>query len=175
MNARGDGEGSRRSRAPLDGVRVLLVDDDAMVREVIDGLLVGFGGTVIAVPGAVEALDALPRVRPDVVVSDIDMPGENGYALIRAMRALPADLGGQTPAVCLTGRDAEEDEGHALRAGFQHCLTKPVDARRLVTVVANLASVAAGASRGRRLVSRAWPALAGSGEDDGRPRREDTR
>lgn len=151
---------------------MLLVDDDAMVRDVIGRLLVGYGGTVIAVAGAAEALDALPRARPDVVVSDIDMPGENGYALIRTMRALPPDLGGQTPAVCLTGRDAEEDEGHALRAGFQHCLTKPVDARRLVTVVASLA---AGASRGRRLVSRAWPALAGSGEDNGRPRREDTR
>ena len=169
MNARGE---SPRPRSPLDGVRVLLVDDDAMVRDVIGRLLVGYGGTVIAVAGAAEALDALPRARPDVVVSDIDMPGENGYALIRTMRALPPDLGGQTPAVCLTGRDAEEDEGHALRAGFQHCLTKPVDARRLVTVVASLA---AGASRGRRLVSRAWPALAGSGEDNGRPRREDTR
>lgn len=59
-------------------MRVLLVDDDAMVREVIDGLLVEFGGTVIAVAGVAEALDALPRVRPDVVVSDIDMPGEDG-------------------------------------------------------------------------------------------------
>lgn len=172
MNARGE---RPRPRSPLDGVRVLLVDDDAMVRDVIGRLLVGYGGTVIATAGAAEALDALPRARPDVVVSDIDMPGENGYALIRTMRALPPDLGGQTPAVCLTGRDAEEDEGHAIRAGFQHCLGKPVDARRLVTVVASLASVAAGASRGRRLVSRAWPALAGSGEDNGRPRREDTR
>jgi CheY-like chemotaxis protein len=172
MNARGEGP---RPRSPLDGVRVLLVDDDAMVRDVIGRLLVGYGGTVIVAAGAAEALDALPRARPDVVVSDIDMPGENGYALIRTMRALPPDLGGQTPAVCLTGRGAEEDEAHALRAGFQHCLTKPVDARRLVTVVARLATVAAGASRGRGLVSRAWPALAGSGEDNVRPRREDTR
>jgi len=153
---------------------VLLVEDDAMVRDVIDRLLVGFGGTVIAVAGAAEALDALPRVRPHVVVSDIDMPGENGYALIRTMRALPPDLGGRTPAVCLTGRDAAEEEAHALRAGFQHYLTKPVDAWRLVAVVATLASVAARASTGRALVSRAWPALAGGGEDIGRPRREDT-
>lgn len=164
MNARDDGAGSRRSLAPLDGVRVLLVDDDAMVREVIDGLLVGFGGTVIAVAEAAEALAALPRARPDVVVADVDMPGENGYALIRAMRALPPDLGGQTPAVCLTGRDAEDDEARALRAGFQRYLTKPVDARRLVTVVADLARVATGAALGRRLVSRAWPALAGGGD-----------
>ncbi len=174
MNARGEGEESRRSRAPLDGVRVLLVDDDAMVRDVIDRLLVGFGGTVIAVGGVAEALDALPRVRPDVVVSDIDMPGENGYALIRTMRAMPAGLGGQTPAVCLTGRDAEDDEARALRAGFQRYLTKPVDARRLVTVVADLACVATGASTGRALVSRAWPALAGGGDHLGRPQRGDT-
>jgi CheY-like chemotaxis protein len=153
---------------------VLLVDDDAMVRDVIGRLLVGFGGTVIEVAGVAEALDALPRARPDVVVSDIDMPGENGYALIRTMRALPPGLGGQTPAVCLTGRDPEEDEAHALRAGFQHCLTKPVDARRLVTVVANLASLAARASTGRALAFRAWPALAGGVGDTGRPRREDT-
>lgn len=171
MNSRAE---AARPRAPLDGVRVLLVDDDAMVREVIDGLLAGFGGTVIAVAGVAEALDALPRVRPDVVVSDIDMPGENGYALIRTMRALPPDLGGQTPAVCLTGRDASEDEARALRAGFQHYLTKPVDAGRLVTVVASLAGVATTAPTESSVVARAWPALAGREHHDGRPRREDT-
>jgi CheY-like chemotaxis protein len=145
-----------------------------MVRDVIGRLLVGYGGTVIAVAGAAEALDALPRVRPDVVVSDIDMRGENGYALIRTIRAMPPDLGGQTPAVCLTGRDAEDDEARALRAGFQRYLTKPVDARRLVTVVADLASVATGASTGRPLVSRAWPALAGGGDHMGRLQRGGT-
>jgi CheY-like chemotaxis protein len=153
---------------------VLLVDDDAMVRDVIDRLLVEFGGRVIAVAGVAEALDALPRARPHVLVSDIDMPGENGYALIRTMRALPPHLGGQTPAVCLTGRDTPEDEAHALRAGFQHYLTKPVDAERLVAVVADLAGVAARASTGGALVARAWAALAGGGESIGRPRREDT-
>ena len=170
MNAGGE---RPRRRSPLDGVRVLLVDDDAMVRDVIDRLLVEFGGRVVAVAGVAEALDALPRARPHVLVSDIDMPGENGYALIRTMRALPPDLGGRTPAVCLTGRDAAENEAHALRAGFQHYLTKPVDAWRLVAVVATLASVAARASTGLALVSRAWPALAGGGEDIDRPRRED--
>ena len=163
-----------RGRSPLDGVRVLLVDDDAMVRDVIDRLLVEFGGRVIAVTGVAEALDALPRARPHVLVCDIDMPGENGYALIRTMRALSPDLGGQTPAVCLTGRDTAGDEAHALRAGFQHYLTKPVDAERLVAVVADLAGVAARASTGGALVARAWAALVGGGESIGRPRREDT-
>ena len=160
MNA---GGGRSRLRSPLDGVRVLLVEDDAMVREVIARLLVEFGGRAIAVAGVAEALDALPRARPHVLVSGIDMPGENGYALIRAMRALPADLGGQTPAVCLTGRDTPEDEAHAQRAGFQHYLTKPVDTQRLVTVVADLAGVAARASPGGALIARAWAALAGGG------------
>lgn len=85
--------------------------------EVIDGLPVEFGGTVVAVAEVAEALDALPRVRPDVVVSDIDMPRENGYALIRTIRALSPDLGGQTPTVCLTGRDVEDGEARALQPG----------------------------------------------------------
>ena len=153
-------------------MRVLLVDDDAMVRDVVDRLLVGFGGTVIAVAGVAEALDALPRVHPDVVVSDIDMPGENGYALIRTMRALPPDLGGQTPAVCLTGRDADGRRG-ACAASRVSAL--PDEAGRCAatgTVVAM--ALAASASTGRALVARAWPALAGRGDHNGQPRREDT-
>ena len=86
------------------------------------------------------------------------------------MRALPPDLGGQTLAVCLTGRDAAEDEAHALRAGFQHCLTKPVDARRLVTVVANLASLAASASTGRALTPLLTCATREADQSDGSPR-----
>jgi CheY-like chemotaxis protein len=149
--------------SPLDGVRVLLVEDDAVVREVIDRLLVGFGARVTAVAGVPEALEAIPRTRPDVLVSDIDMPGEDGYALIRKVRALPTDRGGQTPAVGLTGWSTVEDEAYVLRAGFQYCLAKPVDARRLVTVVAALAALAARRSARAALVSRAWTALGGFG------------
>lgn len=154
MNTRGD-----RRDLPLDGVRVLLVEDYAVVREVIGRLLVGFGAKVTAVAGVPEALEALPRARPNVLVSDIDMPGEDGYALIRKIRALPTDRGGQTPALGLTGWDTAEDEAHVLRAGFQYYLAKPVDARRLVTVVAALAALAARRSTGAGLVSRAWTAL----------------
>jgi CheY-like chemotaxis protein len=153
MNTRGDS-----GELPIDGVRVLLVEDYAVVREVIGRLLVGFGARVTAVAGVPEALEALPRARPNVLVSDIDMPGEDGYSLIRKVRALPTDRGGQTPAVGLTGWNIAEDEAHVLRAGFQYCLAKPVDARRLVTVVAALA---ARRSTGAGLVSRAWTALGG--------------
>ncbi len=173
MNRRGD---RRLPDSPLDGVRVLLVEDHPVVREVIDRLLVGFGARVTAVAGVPEALEALPRARPNVLVSDIDMPGEDGYALIRKIRALPTDRGGQTPALGLTGWNAAEDEAHVLRAGFQYCLAKPVDARRLVTVVAALAALAARRSTGAALVSRAWTALGGfrGVGESARQQREDT-
>lgn len=146
---------SARPDSPLAGVRVLLVEDYAVVREVIDRLLVGFGARVTAVAGVREALEALPRARPNVLVSDIDMPGEDGYALIRKIRALPPDQGGQTPAIGLTGWNTAEDQARVLWAGFQYWLTKPVDARRLVTVVAAAAASAARRSTRAVLASRA--------------------
>jgi len=154
---------SARGR-PLESVRVLVVDDDAIVREVVERLLAGFGGKVTTVAGASEALEALPWARPDVVVSDIEMPGEDGYSLIRKIRALPSDRGGATPAVCLTGRSTAEDEARALRAGFQDVLPKPVDARRLVTMVADLAGEAARRSSGAAPGSRAGEAARQPGE-----------
>jgi CheY-like chemotaxis protein len=125
---------------PLDGVRVLLVEDHAVVREVIGRLLVEFGAAVTAAAGVAEALEAFERERPDVVLSDIEMPDEDGYALIRKLRALPRDRGGQTPAAGLTGLSAPEDRARVLQAGFQYYVAKPVDARMLVSVVATLAS-----------------------------------
>ena len=134
--------------SPLDGVRVLLVEDHAMVREVISQLLVESGAAVTATAGVPEALEAFERERPDVVLSDIEMDGEDGYALIRKLRALPRDRGGQTPAAGLTGLGTIEDRARVLQSGFQEYLAKPVDARILVNVVADLAarSVAAVAS-----------------------------
>jgi CheY-like chemotaxis protein len=130
----------------LDGVRVLLVDDHPVVRQVITRVLEESGASVTAVPGVPEALEALGRERPNVVLSDIEMPGEDGYALIRRVRALPADRGGRTPAAALTGLSAEADPARMRRAGFQDLLSKPVDARRLVTLVTALAAAGAGSS-----------------------------
>ena len=111
-----------------------------MVREVIGRLLVEYGAAVTATAGVAEALEAFGRERPDVVLSDIEMPGEDGYTLIRKLRALPRNRGGQTPAAGLTGLSTVEDGARVLRAGFQYHLAKPVDARTLVSVVANLAA-----------------------------------
>lgn len=128
--------------ATLEGVRVLLVDDHALVRHTITFLLEDWGATVIAVPGVPAALEALGRERPNVVLSDIEMPGEDGYSFIRKIRALPRDRGGLTPAAALTGLTTEEDRARVLQAGFQYHLTKPVDAQRLVEVVTTLAASA---------------------------------
>ena len=90
------------------------------------------------VSGAAEALQVFERERPDCVMSGIDMPGDDGYALMRTLRALPWDRGGRTPAIALTGWTRVEDRDRALRAGFHFFLPKPVDARVLVSVVASL-------------------------------------
>jgi CheY-like chemotaxis protein len=126
--------------SPLDGVRVLLVEDHAVVREVIGRLLAEYGAAVTATAGVAEALKAFEQERPDVVLSDIEMPDEDGYALIRKLRALPQDRGGQTPAAVLTGLSTAEDRARVLQAGFQYYVAKPVDARMLVSVVATLAA-----------------------------------
>ena len=124
----------------LNGVHVLLVDDHAVARRVISQLLVEYGAMVTVTPGVAEALEAFGRERPDVVLSDIEMPGEDGYALIRKLRALPRERGGQTPAAGLTGLSSVEDRARVLQAGFQYHVAKPVDARALVSVVATLAA-----------------------------------
>jgi PleD family two-component response regulator len=99
--------------SPLDGVRVLPVESHAVVREVISRLLVEFGAVVTATAGVAEALEAFERERPDVVLSDIGMGDEDGYALIRKLRALPRDSGGQTPAAGPHG----VERGRASRPG----------------------------------------------------------
>jgi CheY-like chemotaxis protein len=124
----------------LDGVRVLVVDDHPVVREVIAELLEDFGARVTAVSGVPEAIESLERERPNVMLSDIEMPGEDGYALIRKVRALPPDRGGQTPAAALTGLGTSADRARALQAGFQDHVAKPVDAGQLVRIVTILAA-----------------------------------
>jgi CheY-like chemotaxis protein len=119
---------------------VLVVDDQATVREVVTLLLEDSGARVTAVPGVPEALEALERERPNVLLSDIQMPGEDGYALIRKVRALPPDRGGQTPAAALTGLGTFADRARALRAGFQDHVAKPFDARQLARIVTVLAA-----------------------------------
>lgn len=132
------------SSQPCAGVRVLLVDDDADAREVIAATLRRAGAQVSSVGSALEALDALPGMRPDVLLSDIAMPDHDGYALIRRVRQLSAEAGGEVPAIALTAYAREEDRARAISAGFQAHLAKPVDPRDLLTRIAQLAAQAAG-------------------------------
>jgi CheY-like chemotaxis protein len=123
----------------LDGVRVLVVDDVPDVREVLAALLSQDGATVTAVGSAEEALAALQGERPDVLLSDLAMPGRDGYWLIGQVRALPPERGGVTPAAAVTASTGPEHRASVLRAGFQLHVTKPIDLDELIGAVAVLA------------------------------------
>jgi CheY-like chemotaxis protein len=119
-------------------VRVLLVEDDADTRELLTTLLQRCGARVTAVGSASEALMTIDLTQPDVLVSDIAMPGEDGYALIRKIRLRDADQGRWLPAVALTAYARDEDRALALAAGYQRHVTKPVDPAALARTVAVL-------------------------------------
>ncbi|MBH8566020.1 PAS domain S-box protein [Nostoc sp. CENA67] len=123
----------------LNGLRVLVVDDEPDTRKLLTTALGQFGAQVMAVTSAFEALVALEQFRPHVLVSDIGMPQEDGYTLIRKLRALSQEQGGRIPAVALTAYARAEDRTQALLAGFQLHVPKPVDPTELAAVVANLA------------------------------------
>jgi len=140
-------EGTSASSPRLDGIRVLLVEDDTDTREVLILILEIAGAEVKGVASVREALSAFDGLRPDVVVSDLGMPGEDGYALLRHVRARGAGQGGNTPAIALTGYVTSEDGARLRAAGFQMHLRKPVEPSDVVAAVASLA--AAGANRYR--------------------------
>jgi CheY-like chemotaxis protein len=123
----------------LGGVRALVVDDDADSREVVAAILAQCEVEVRTAASASEALAILTAWRPDVLVSDIEMPEANGYALIQRVRTLEPEDGGRIPAVALTAYTRIEDRLRALAAGFQMHVPKPVDPAELVTIVASLA------------------------------------
>ncbi len=118
---------------------VLVVDDDDDTRVLLDTVLGRYGAEVTAASSAGEALEAMRESSFDVLISDIEMPDEDGYTLIRKVRARPASRGGQIPAAALTAYARSEDRMRALVAGFQIHVPKPVEPAELVTVVASLA------------------------------------
>ena len=122
----------------LDGVKVLVVDDEADTRELLRVGVGQCGAEVVTAGSAPEALEAIAEERPDLIVSDIGMPGEDGYDLIRQVRALPAGRGGRIPAIALTAYARTEDRLRALRAGYQSHIAKPVELAELVAVMASL-------------------------------------
>jgi CheY-like chemotaxis protein len=123
----------------LDGLRVFIIDDEADTLEILTAILGRSGAEVRAATSAEEALGALTDWRPDVLVSDIGMPGEDGYEMIRKVRALPEERGGQVPAVALTAYAGAEDQTRAFSSGYQIHLPKPVEPSELIAVVARLA------------------------------------
>jgi CheY-like chemotaxis protein len=130
---------SSPDRVYLGGVRVLLVDSSECIRAVVTAMLEDYGAGVTAVRTADEALEALERERPDVLLSALAMPDKGGYWLIGKVRSLPPDRGGATPAAALTGFTGPAHRASILRAGFQYHIEKPVTSDNLAGIVALLA------------------------------------
>jgi PAS domain S-box-containing protein len=123
----------------LPGVRVLVVDDEPDARAVVRRLLEDCGAVVRTAASAAEAFELFQSDPPDVLVSDIGMPGEDGYSLVRRVRAMGKDRGGGTPSLALTAYARPEDRMRAVRAGFHMHVAKPVEPAELITMVASLA------------------------------------
>jgi CheY-like chemotaxis protein len=126
----------RAAAASLRGLRVLVVDDEPDGREAIARLLEHCGIEVMTAGSAAEGLSLLESRRPHVVLSDIQMPGEDGYVFLRKLRALPPERGGLTPVAALTAHAGAEERAKALGAGFQLHVAKPVDPGELVRALA---------------------------------------
>jgi PAS domain S-box-containing protein len=131
--------GSAEARISLAGLRLLVVDDDDDGRELVKRFLEGFGAAVATADSTVDALARLERERFDALVSDIGMPGEDGYALIRRVRSGADGANRDIPAIALTAYARAEDRDNALRAGFDAHAPKPVDPASLIATVARLA------------------------------------
>ena len=138
----------------LDGIRVLLVDDDTDGRELVVETLTAHGAKVSALASSSEALSELERTHPDVLVSDISMPDLDGYQLLRRIRALPPERGGETPALALTAHAGDDVAERALRSGFHRYLSKPLDVASFIAVVAGLARESATRPRAAQAARR---------------------
>jgi PAS domain S-box-containing protein len=138
----GAGTFTVKSSGELAGVRALVVDDEDDARELIETVLTQYGAEVVAANSAAEAYmlitAAPPEWRPDVMVTDIGMPGEDGYSLIRRVREWERARGAYTPAVALTAYGRVEDRMRALNAGFQMHVAKPVEPAELAVVIMSL-------------------------------------
>ena len=129
---------------PPDGLRVLLVDDEEDAREALRLILQQNGMVVTTAASAREAFELVDRLRPDILLSDVAMPGEDGLSLIRRVRLLPPGGGGLIPAAALSAYAGASDRRAALLAGFQAHVAKPVDPAHLLAVIARMARTSAG-------------------------------
>lgn len=122
----------------LAGLRILVVDDDIDTDELLTVMLEDLGASVTAVTSAGEALEIIAKSPPDLLLSDIGMPGIDGYMFIRLIRAMPPEKGGQIPAIALTAYAGELNQKKALAAGFQMHLAKPVEIEELLKITAEI-------------------------------------
>jgi len=144
LHASGDGEALQSEIADpllnsskiLDGLRILVVDDEADARDLVTNILTRCGGEVRCSESAAEAIRAFREWSPDLLVSDIGMPIEDGYSLIKKLRRLRSKRAKQIPALALTAYATDEDRSLALSAGFQMHLAKPIEPKSLVTSIA---------------------------------------
>jgi PAS domain S-box-containing protein len=134
-------------RVDLTGVKVLLVDDEADARELLAEVLQQSGAVVMAAHDADEAVRLVQNERPDVLLSDIGLPGQDGYKLIGRIRALPPESGGDLPAAAITAYARSDDARKAFAAGYQRHAPKPIQPTTLTTLVAELARTRSGARK----------------------------
>ncbi|MEJ6487007.1 AAA family ATPase [Nostoc punctiforme UO1] len=123
---------------PLFGLEILVVDDDADMREFLPFMLEEYGASVTVVASAIAALTALSQSQPNLIISDIGMPEMDGYMLMRQIRSLEPEQGGTIPAIALTAYAGEMDYQQAIAAGFQQHISKPVDPEELVKAIGSL-------------------------------------
>jgi CheY-like chemotaxis protein len=160
--ANGDGTESHRHAvsspdpASLEGVRILVVDDDEDARELIQAMLVNYGARVEAVASADEAMARIERGSPpELLISDIGLPSEDGYSLLRRVRESPAGAG--LPALALTAYAGPADHRRCLEAGFEQHVSKPVEPAELATAISEV--IAKARSRAARGESNGASAL----------------
>lgn len=127
-----------KTQVNFNGLHVLIVDDEADMRELAVELLEDLGATVTVASSAAEALKALQQQTPDILLSDIGMPDIDGYMLMRQVRLLPSERGGQIPAIALTAYAEDYNQQKAIAAGFQMHIAKPVELRVLLEAIASL-------------------------------------
>ena len=132
-----------RRRSPsgvirLDGIHVLLVEDDDDSRKLLGTMLKRYGAQVTSTKSAAEALEVFENEVPDVIISDIGMPDQDGYELIRKLRAMPVEKGGKIPAIALTGYASRKDRERALNSGYHQHMAKPIEQADMISAIAAL-------------------------------------
>jgi CheY-like chemotaxis protein len=132
--------GEQKAHADISGLEIVLVEDDYDTREIMSRLLARSGANVTSYASVEEGLDAIGRHPPNVVISDLAMPGRDGYDLIRELRGRTADEGGDLPALALSAHASQVERERALDAGFDRHAAKPIQTADLVAIVAELAA-----------------------------------